>query len=118
MLEHLSELKESLQDYIEARTSYYGLLALEKTVKLVTRLLSGGLLVVVLLVAVLFLSAAAALYIGTLLGSAGLGLLITGGFYLLLGLIVYLFRKRLFSSCVTRILVHELFGDDAEGNSP
>ncbi len=118
LLENLSELKESLQDYIEARASYYGMLALEKTVRLLTRFLSAGLLIAVLLLAMLFLSAAGALYIGSLLGRLELGLLVVGGFYLLLAFLIYLLRNRLLSSFVTRSLVNTFFGDEAEGDSP
>jgi hypothetical protein len=116
LLENLSELKESLQDYIETRVSYYGMLALEKTVRLLTRFLSAGLLIAVLLLAMLFLSAAGALYIGSLLGRLEFGLLVVGGFYLLLAFLIYLLRNRLLSSFVTRSLVNTFFGDEAEGD--
>ena len=117
LLEHISELKESLQEYVETRASYYGLLALERAVKVLTSMLSGGVVVAILLLALLLFSLAGALALGSLLGRLEYGLLAVGGFYLLLALLVYLLRNSLFSSCVTRSLVKGLFGDDPDKSS-
>jgi len=55
------------------------------------------------LIAMGFLSIAAALWIGSMLGSWVLGFLIMGGFFLLLTLIVYLMRKR-----IERYIIREI----------
>ena len=110
--ENISELKENLQKYLETKVSYYGLVAFEKTVKLVVSLVSSTVTLVVLLLALIFFSGAAGLYFGRLLESYELGLLIIGGFYLLLGFVLYSFRKKIFSRCVIKNLSEVFFHDD------
>ncbi|MFN2394516.1 MAG: phage holin family protein [Bacteroidales bacterium] len=114
IFENISELKENLQQYLETKLSYYGITAFEKAVKILTAVAAQGFVGMLMLIALIFLSAAAAIYIGTLLESTELGLLIVGGFYLLLGLIFYLFRRKIFSSIIIKILVNIFFQDDED----
>lgn len=114
MLEHISGLQYSLRKYLETKLSYYGLAAFEKAARLLTALLGNGVVVAVLLIALIFLSGAGALYIGNLLGSMEIGLLITGAFYLLLALLLYIFRNRIFGPFIIRSLAEVFFQDDEE----
>ena len=110
--DHLSGLRENFERYLETKGSYYGLVVFEKAAKLLTTFLGNGLIIVTLLIALLFLSGALGLYIGSLLQSTELGLLIVGGFYLLLALLLYLFRNRIFGPMVIGSLSDVLFKDD------
>jgi len=113
-LDGLFGLREDLQNYLETKVSYYGLTAFEKAVRLLIVLLGNGIIVVTLLVAVFFLAGAGALYLGSLLESHTLGFLITGGFFLLVALLLMLFRKRIFGPCIIRSLANIFFTDDHE----
>lgn len=112
LLEHISGLKDSLHKYLEAKLSYYGLVAFEKAVRLLTVLLGNTLVFATLFIALLFLSGAAALYIGSLLESYELGLVIVGGFFLLLAIMLHFFRRRIFGYCIIRILRDVFLKDD------
>lgn len=112
LFEHISGLRESLRKYLETNISYYGLVAFEKAVKLLTTFLGNGVVIVALLIALIFISGAAALYIGTLLNSMELGLLIVGGVFLLLALVLYIFRNRIFGPCVIKSLAEVFFKDE------
>ena len=114
LLDHIFGLREDVLKYLEAKATYYGLTAFEKAVRLLTTFLGNGIIMVTMLISVMFLSAAAALYLGALLNSTELGLLIVGGFFFLLALILMLFRNRIFGPCVIRSLSEVLFKDDKE----
>jgi hypothetical protein len=114
-LDHLSGLQESLRKYLETKLSYYGLLAFEKAARLVTSLLGNAVALVLLFIGLVFLSGAGALYLGRVLGSLEYGLLAAGGFYLLLALIFYGFRRKIFGSCVVRHLAELFFHGEEKG---
>lgn len=114
LLEHIAGLQDSLRKYLETKLSYYGLLAFEKAAKLLTAFLGNGVIIAALLIALIFLSGAGALYVGSLLGSMELGLLIVGAFFLLLALLMYIFRNRLFGPYIIRSLAEVFFQDDEE----
>ncbi|MFN3557540.1 MAG: hypothetical protein ACK4VN_16390 [Bacteroidales bacterium] len=116
--ENISEIRESLKTYLETHIAYYGMSALEKTVKALTILISNGFVLLLMGLALIFFSASAALYIGTLLDSIELGLLITGGFYLFLGSVFYAFRTKIFSPIIIKVLVGILFKDDDDEQEP
>jgi hypothetical protein len=112
--ENISELKDNLRQYLESRISYYGITAFEKSVKIITAVTSHVIVLLLIFVALIFLSAAAAIYIGSFLESTELGLLIVGVLYLLLGIVFYVFRVKIFSPVIIRSLVDIFFRDDDE----
>ncbi len=114
LLETVSELKVNIQKYIETNVSYYGLTAFEKGAKIINYVISSGVVIMIFALSLMFLSAAAALYIGKLLHSYELGLLIVGGFYFLLGIVLYLFREKIFGRCIIRSLLKILFHKEDE----
>ncbi len=116
MLEHISGLQDSLRKYLDTKLSYYGLLAFEKAARLLTAFLGNGVIIVVLLIALLFLSGAGSVYIGNLLGSQVLGLLITGAFYLLIALVLIIFRSRIIGPFVIRSLAEVFFQEDEDAD--
>lgn len=110
--ENISGLREDLLKYLETKASYYGLVAFEKAVKLINSLVSSSIIVLIMLLALVFFSAAAGLYFGHLLESYELGLLIIGGFYLLLGIVFIIFRKKIFSRYIIKSLNEVFFQED------
>jgi len=114
IFENISELKDNLRQYLETRISYYGISAFEKAVKILTAITSRIIVSLLVVIALFFLSAAVAIYLGSILESTELGLLIVGGIYLLLGIVFYAFRKNIFSPIIIRSLVDVFFKDDDE----
>lgn len=117
LLDHISGLQDSLRKYLETKLSYYGLLAFEKAARLLTAFLGNGVIIATLLIALIFLSGAGAFYLGSLLESMELGLLLTGAFYLLLALVLYIFRNRIFGPYIIRSLAEVFFQEDDEADA-
>ncbi len=107
--ESFAELKESIQKYIEAKVSYYSLTAFEKTVKVLTYVYSSGIIIAVLTIALILLALSAGIYLGRALESIELGIMIIGAAFLLMGLILYLLRGKIFSPCIIRALLRIFF---------
>ena len=91
----LSDSQQSARDYIESTAEYYKL----RTFKFVMKAFNGLILVLFLgtlgLLALLFLSIAVSIAIGASMDNYTSGFLIVGGFYLVLGILGYVFRKKL-----------------------
>ena len=113
LLGHIVSLKDNIQKYIETRISYYGILAFEKAAKALSLLMANLAVAAVLLIALLFLSGAAAWFLGGLLDSYGYGMLIVGGFYLLLALVFFVRRKSFFGRVAISILMNVFIQDDS-----
>ncbi len=113
LLAHIAALKDNLQKYLETKISYYGIVAFEKAAKVLSLCMANIIVLMAALLALLFLSGAAAVYLGVLLESFGLGMLIVGGFYLLILCIFYLGRRKIFGRAAIRIL-RDVFMHDKE----
>lgn len=116
ILGHIASLKDNVRKYLETKISYYGILAFEKAVKLLSMIMANVVTIIFLLLALLFLSGAAALSIGMLLNSYILGLLIVGGFYLLMALFCVALRKRIFGRIAIRLVLKMFIDEDPETN--
>ncbi len=117
LLEHIAGIKDNLQKYVETKVSYYGMLAFEKSVRMLGLFMAHVVVLMIGLLALLFLSGAAAVLLGDVLDSSWMGLLIVGGFYLLIGLFVFARRRSIFGRWAIRSLVHLFFSEDDEENS-
>ncbi len=113
MLAHIVSLKDNIQKYLETRLSYYGILVFERAAKTLSLLIANLVLAAILLLALLFISGAAAWFLGGLLGSYGYGMLIVGGFYLLLALVFFAWRRSIFGRAAIRILLNIFIRDDS-----
>ncbi len=114
LFSHIASLKDNIKSYIEAKSSYYGVLAFEKAVKLLSLLLANIFLMMAGLLALLFLSGAAAIYLGMLLDSILYGMLIVAGVYLLVLFVFMAARKRIFGRLSIRIVKQFFLSDDDE----
>ncbi len=111
LFSHLVALKDTVRNYFETTIAYYGILAFEKAAKVLSFFMVNLVVLVVGLLALLFLSGAAALYLGDHLDSYALGMLIVGGFYLLVLLIVFVLRKQIFGRFAIRALKNMILDD-------
>ena len=116
VLEHIAGLRDNVRKYLETKISYYGVLAFEKAVKLLGLLIANGVMITLGFLALVFLSGAAALWIAELLDSAVYGMLIVGGFYVLLLLIFSIWRKSIFGTLAIKILQKVFLDEDADEN--
>ncbi len=93
--ENFSEAETSTRSYIESTREFYKLKGFKVLMKGVMVFVKIGSVALMLVMALLFLSISAAFWIGTELENTYQGFLIVGGFYLLVGLIIYLLRHSL-----------------------
>ncbi len=116
--ENISEIKENLLLYLEAKLSLLTLLAFQKVAKALTVFVTISTAILFFSLAILFFSGAGVLYLGKLLESYELGLLIVGGFYLFLGFVFFFLKPRIFSRIIIRYLVNVFFKDDDDEKTP
>ncbi len=114
LIDSFEELKESLQKYVEAKVSYFSLTAFEKVAKVLTHVYSSWIIIAVFTVALTLLSLAGGIYLGRVMGSIELGILIIGGALFLAGIILFLLRRSVFSPLVIRALLKIFFDEKDE----
>jgi hypothetical protein len=110
--ENISGIKDNLRLYVEKKISLYALMAFEKSVKALTVFISNSVVILFMAMAVFLMSLAVALYIGRIMESFELGLLIVAGFYLFLGIVFLIFKRQIFSRFIITFLVSLFFNDD------
>ena len=87
---NLEQLIDSVQDYIHTRSELSKLQAVEKSSKMAGGLTVGLILFLITVIGLLFMSVAGAYAISEWIGKAYSGFLIVGGFYLLLGILIFM----------------------------
>lgn len=91
-IEQIALLIEKLKRHLELRGEYFKLDAVEKTIKLLTALVSAAILLVLFFTVLFYLGFALASWLSSSIGVAG-GYCAVAGLYLLLFLLVVIFRK-------------------------
>ncbi len=114
ILGHIAGLRDNIRQYLETKISYYGILAFEKAVKLLSMIMANLAIAVLLVLTLLFLSGAAAVFIGQMLDSYLFGMLIVGTFFLLFALLIAAGRKRIFGRLAIKILLKIFLEEDDE----
>lgn len=113
----LEDLYASLKEYLNMRIDEAKLSLSESLAILFGKIILFVLLTVIGAIAFGFLATAFSNWIGALLDSKALGALITGGVFILLMFIIYLFRNKLFTDSMVRMFINMLFknSDDGKG---
>jgi hypothetical protein len=115
--ESITDLTEEARRYVELKIDLFKLDLTEKLATLTTTLLLSIIFFIVFLFFTLFLSLAFILWFKEYAGAAYVGALIVAGFYILVGLIAFLFRDKLFLNRVvaeiSKILIEEGEEDEA-----
>lgn len=93
--EGLYEAEASTKSYLESAGEYYKLKGFKFLMKGITSFSKIIMIGVVIFLALLFLSFAASFGIGQVLDNTFYGFLCVGGFYVLIGIILYFVRQKL-----------------------
>lgn len=93
--ENAEDLRACVEALLENQAAYYKLWSFKVGMKSLTLLFRLVLFALFGLLALLFLSAAAAFALGDALGSVTQGFLITGSFYALMLVVVYVLREQI-----------------------
>lgn len=112
--DNFAELNEIIKDYLNARYDYFRILVLEKITKVGTYFITTLSLITIFLFVLLFLTFAFSFWYSQHVGEISEAFLISAGFYLFLGILVYLLRKPLFSGSIVRNISEILFPENEE----
>lgn len=102
---YFKELKDEVTGYVEARAEYARLTAYEKTAKGASRLTFVLVMALLGFFTLFFISIATAVFLSEQLGSYMKGFGIIAGFYVLLTLLIAVFRKKIFDEQLADTLV-------------
>jgi Putative Actinobacterial Holin-X, holin superfamily III len=107
----VQQLRETIRqagDLAETKAEILKLKVAQKVAQSVSALIAVIALATLTGIAFVILSIGAAYWIGSLLKNTSYGFFCIGGFYLVAGLFVYLFRKKLISSPVSNLVIDRL----------
>ncbi|MEN8789769.1 MAG: hypothetical protein ABF293_03400 [Flavobacteriaceae bacterium] len=108
MKHHLSELDKRVTSYVDDSLQYIELKGFKISMVLVTSLVKFFLMASIGLLIILLLSIGVAIAIGESLGGYHWGFLIVGGFYVVIGLIVYAMRRSI-NKVILRFFSKKIF---------
>jgi len=96
MEKNLSKIIENIKQYVNLKTELYTLMVMERTAKVLSRVIVLMILTMLLFFFLLFISFAFVQWFGDFSGSESIGYIIVAIFYLLLGGVIFSMRKQLF----------------------
>lgn len=101
-------LYEKAKKYTETSAELLALKTVDKTADVLSSLTSIVLIVIVVAMFTLFINVGLSLFIGSLLNEYYLGFFIISGFYLVLALVLYLFKDKFIKIPVTNLIIVKL----------
>lgn len=114
--EHEKSFTGKMYDMAEqyARTTFeiYKLKGIKLGAGVFAAVATGVILWLIFLMLLLFLSVGAAFYLGSLLGKWHHGFFIVGGFYGLIGLLIYLLGIKNLKEAIANFIVRQVFKDE------
>lgn len=116
LIEDVGESIGYMRAYVEQEIESAKLTAAEKISIATSSVMTGFILALLAGLVFLFCSIALAFFLGSVFESVPLGFLSVAGIYLLVLLLVYIFRKRFITDKIVEAVIQFLF-DDEEENS-
>jgi hypothetical protein len=112
LAESLSELKEVVIEYLDARIGLAKAILLEKLSKIGTYFLTAMAIIIVIASMLMLLIFAFSFWYGNYYGNIYQGFMISAGFYLLVGIVIFIFRRTIFSNNIIRNVGRILFTEE------
>ncbi|MEX0635998.1 MAG: phage holin family protein [Ferruginibacter sp.] len=106
--ENIEGLFEKAKDYVETRLELFKLKTALTTSEVVAELVGRIVLILFITIVVVLLNIGMALWLGEVLGKNYYGFLILAGFYSLLSVILYIFRKKWIKSPVSNAIIKKM----------
>ncbi|MES2591978.1 MAG: phage holin family protein [Bacteroidota bacterium] len=104
-----AEIKQLITDYLGARLKLIKIGTYEKIAKVTAVLFSSIIIALLGFFLLFFLSISGGFYFGSLLNSNALGFLIIFGIYLILFIVLIVFRKKLLEKHIVDRVIEQLF---------
>ena len=99
---------ENAGDYLETRLDLLKLQAISKSSDVTSSVVSRMIILLMVSFAVFILNMGLALWVGELLGKVYLGFFVIGGFYMLVGLVLHLFRRTWLKEPVSSLIIKKM----------
>ncbi len=110
--ENLKAFKKDIHLYLETQATLLKVVLIEKLSEAGTYILTSVSLILALLFCCFLFSLGFAFWYGENIGPIYIGFFLASGFFIFVGFLIAIFRKRLFTNHVMRILV-SLFNEDS-----
>jgi hypothetical protein len=107
-IEYIENLVSKVGDVAETKVELWKLRAAGKISETVSSLISVMAIVILTVTAVTILSVGIAFWIGSEMGKTSYGFFIVGGFYVLVGLLVYVFRSRWIKKPLSNLIIDKI----------
>jgi putative superfamily III holin-X len=101
-------LWERTSDYLETKIQLIKLNAIDKASHIISAILSQLIILVIAAFVMFLLNIGVALWIGSLLGKLYYGFFILSAFYLLIGILIFIFKKKWIKKPINNFLIKEL----------
>lgn len=101
-------LYDQAKKYTEDSLELYKLQAIDRTAVILSSIASRSALALIVVLFTLFINVGISLYLGTLLGALYLGFLVLSGFYVIIGVIVYFFKKEMIEQPIANLVIGAL----------
>ena len=104
-------LHDQVEQYVKTSIELYKLKAVNTVSGVFAAVATGFILWVIFLLVLLFLSIGAGFYLGKVLGNWHYGFFIIAGFYLLIGVVIYIYRVECFTEKLKNFIIKQIFKD-------
>lgn len=108
MAKSIDVLYEKAKKYTETSAELLALNAVDKTADVLSSLTVIVLLVIAVAMFTVFINVGLSLFIGSMLNQYYLGFFIVSGFYLLLAIVLYMFKDRFIKTPVANLIIAKL----------
>lgn len=109
-----NELKDHVKEYVQTRVDILTLTAADKGTKVVSNAVLYSILGFIGVFFFLFLNIGLALLLSDIIGNSYSGFLIISGFYLVLGIILFVMRDKWIKAPIVNTMLKAFFGKGAE----
>jgi Putative Actinobacterial Holin-X, holin superfamily III len=107
-IKHIEDFVSKAGDLAETKVELWKLRAAGKISETISSLFSVIAIAILICVAIMIISFGIAFWIGSEMGNTSYGFFIVGGFYVLAGLLLYLFRKHWIKKPVSDLIINKI----------
>jgi len=102
---------EQVEQYVKTTVELYKLKTIHTFSDLFAAIATGFIIWVIVFLTLIFASLGAAFYLGEVLGKWHYGFFIVAGFYVLVGLIIYMLRIKCLKERINNFIIKQIFED-------
>jgi len=108
IIDNIENLVSRAGDIAETKVELWKLRTAGKISETVSSIISVIAIVILTILTITILSIGGAFWIGSVMGNISYGFFIVGGFYVLAGLLVYVFRRKLIKNPLTNLIINKI----------